>query len=168
MTDGGEGRPRSAQRTQARVRPRRGDLTPAGAEQPDLLIDTSAAVALVTSDHEHHETTVRAVDGRRLGLAGHAAFEAFSVLTRLPPPARRTPIAVARLLATNFPHSRFLSTERAESLMGELHTLGMAGSAVYDALVGACAREHDVTLATRDRRALDTYRALGVHVELLP
>jgi predicted nucleic acid-binding protein len=142
--------------------------TPTGAEEPDLLVDTSAAVALVASDHDHHETTVRAVEGRRLGLAGHAAFETFSVLTRLPPPARRTPAAVARLLAADFPYSRFLDAERAASLMRELHPLGVAGGAVYDALVGACAHEHEVALATRDHRALDTYRALDVHVELLP
>ena len=39
--------------------------------------------------------------------------------------------------------------------------------AVYDALVGACAREHGLTLATRDQRALRTYHALEVAVELL-
>jgi len=38
---------------------------------------------------------------------------------------------------------------------------------VYDALVGAAAAEHRLVLVTRDRRALDTYRALGVDVELL-
>ena len=44
----------------------------------------------------------------------------------------------------------------------------IAGGAVYDALVGATAAEHGIVLATRDRRALDTYRALGVEVEVLP
>jgi len=34
-------------------------------------------------------------------------------------------------------------------------------------LVGAVARERDLPLATRDRRALETYGALGVRVELL-
>jgi predicted nucleic acid-binding protein len=38
---------------------------------------------------------------------------------------------------------------------------------VYDALVGAAAVEHDLTLATLDRRALETYRVLGVAVDLL-
>ncbi len=63
---------------------------PASANGPELLVDTSIAVALTVADHEHHETTLRALGTRRLGLAGHAAFETFSVLTRLPPPARRT------------------------------------------------------------------------------
>jgi hypothetical protein len=39
---------------------------------------------------------------------------------------------------------------------------------VYDALVGAAAAEHGSILATRDQRALDTYRTLDVRVELWP
>ena len=140
---------------------------PASARGPELLVDTSVAVALVVADHEHHEATLRALGSRRLGLAGHAAFETFSVLTRLPPPARRTPATVARLLTANFPHSRFLDADAAAALLAELHTAGIAGGAVYDALVGAAAKEHDIVLATRDRRALDAYRALDVRLEVL-
>ena len=141
---------------------------PASASAPDLLVDTSIAIALTVADHEHHETTFRALGRRRLGLAGHAAFETFSVLTRLPAPARRTPATVARLLAADFPHSRFLGAEATEALLAELQTAGIAGGAVYDALVGASAREHGIVLATRDRRALETYRALDVRLEVLP
>ncbi len=140
---------------------------PASASGPELLVDTSIAVALTVTDHQHHEATFEALGDRRLGLAGHAAFETFSVLTRLPPPARRTPATVARLLAANFPHSRFLGADAAAALLAELHAARIAGGAVYDALVGASAREHGLTLATRDRRALETYRALDVRVELL-
>jgi predicted nucleic acid-binding protein len=140
---------------------------PASARGPDLLVDTSIAVALVVADHEHHETTFRALAAHRLGLAGHAAFETFSVLTRLPPPARRTPATVARLLAANFPHTKFLSARAAAALLDQLPTAGIAGGTVYDALVGASAREHGMVLATRDRRALDTYRALDVRLEVL-
>jgi predicted nucleic acid-binding protein len=131
------------------------------------LVDTSVAVALVVADHDHHQETIRALHGRALGLSGHAAFETFSVLTRLPPPARRTPATVARLLANTFPESRFLGAGAAESLLNKLKTAGIAGGAVYDALVGAAANEHRLPLATRDRRALDVYRALQVEVELL-
>ena len=38
---------------------------------------------------------------------------------------------------------------------------------MYDALVGAAALEHELTLVTRDRRALPTYRDMGVVIELL-
>ena len=140
---------------------------PTSDDKPELLIDTSVAVALVTADHEHHKTTRDAIAGRSCGLSGHAAFETFSVLTRLPPPNRRTPRTVMRLLAHNFPGSRFLSAESAQELYGSLAALGIAGGAVYDALVGAAAAEHGIILATRDRRAAATYRALDITFELL-
>jgi toxin FitB len=44
---------------------------------------------------------------------------------------------------------------------------GIAGGAAYDALVGAAASERGLVLATRDRRALGTYRRLDVAVELV-
>jgi len=138
-----------------------------GEEDPDLLVDTSVAVALVVGDHEHHETTLEALAGRRLGLAGHAAFETVSVLTRLPPPARRTPATVAELLASDFPHTRYLGAEAAAALFDRLAGAGIAGGSVHDALVGAAAAEHGLHLATRDRRAVDTYRKLEVQVELI-
>lgn len=138
-----------------------------GRDAPDLLVDTSVAVALVVAGHQHHRRTFAALGDKRLGLSGHAAFETFSVLTRLPPPARRTPATVGRLLAANFPHSRFLGTRAAAALLTGLDAKGIAGGGVYDALVGAAAAEHGCLLATRDQRALDTYRALGVRVELL-
>lgn len=140
---------------------------PDESSEPPLLLDTSAAVALVTADHEAHRAVSDVVAGRRLGLCGHAAFETFSVLTRLPPPARRTAPAVGRLLTASFPHSRFLSPEGAANLVRRLADLGLAGGAVYDALVGAAAEEHDLTLLTRDRRALATYREIGVRVEVV-
>lgn len=46
--------------------------------------------------------------------------------------------------------------------MEQLDSLGISGGTVYDALVGATAVEHGLKLVTRDRRALETYRALEV------
>lgn len=140
---------------------------PTSAETAEVLVDTSAAVALLVADHDHHATTLDAVGDRRPGLCGHAAFETFSVLTRLPSPARRPPEEVAQLLAGNFPDSRFLSQEAAAGLLGRLPELGAGGGLVYDALVGATAAEHRLPLLTRDRRAVTVYRALGVEVELI-
>jgi predicted nucleic acid-binding protein len=141
---------------------------PAGSsDTADVLVDTSVAVALSVADHEHHEMTSSALERRRLGLAGHAAFETFSVLTRLPIPARRSPAVVARLLAANFPGTRFLDDRSATTLLADLGRLAVGGGAVYDALVGACAKAHGLPLATRDRRALETYRVLGVELEFL-
>ncbi len=137
------------------------------ARAPDLLVDTSVAVALVVADHDHHEAVVAAVGTRRLGLAGHAAFETFSVLTRLPPPARREPKVVAQLIRSSFPASRFLGAPETAALLDRLVGLGIAGGAVYDALVGAVAVAHNLPLATRDGRAVDVYRTLDVEFELL-
>ncbi len=140
---------------------------PTRGRDPDTLVDTSVAVALVVGDHRSHEATARALDGRRLGLAGHAAFETFSVLTRLPPPARRAPRVVGEIISANFPETRFLSAQGARALLDRLSDEDVAGGSVYDALVGAAAAEHRLTLTTRDRRALDMYRALGVQLEFL-
>lgn len=140
---------------------------PTSGRASTVLLDTSAAVALVVADHDHHEETLQALSGRALGLAGHAAFETFSVLTRLPPPARRTPATVTRMLADTFPETRFLGPRAATSLSATLGAIGIAGGSVYDALIGATANEHRLTLVTRDRRALEVYRKLDVEVEFL-
>lgn len=140
---------------------------PSSADRPDALVDTSVAVALVVGDHEHHAVVADALGGSVLGLAGHAAFETFSVLTRLPAPARRSPQVVRDILTTDFPLSRFLSADGASALHERLAELGISGGSVFDALVGAVAVEHGLVLCTRDRRALDTYRALGVELRLV-
>ncbi len=140
---------------------------PTSADGPDALVDSSVAMALVLPDHDHHLIAARALAGRRLGLAGHAAFEAVSVLTRLPPPLRRTPATIARMLAERFPESRFLSPELAAELLGRLAGLGIGGGAVYDALVAATAAEHRLPLVSLDRRAANVYRTLDVELELL-
>jgi predicted nucleic acid-binding protein len=141
-------------------------VTPTSAD-PELLVDTSVAVALSVTDHEGRGACRAVVAGRRIGLAGHAAFETFSVLTRLPAPARRTADAVTRLLTRNFPYTRFLAPQAHGELLADLPALGVSGGSVYDALVGATAARLDVPLVTRDRRVLGTYRALDVDVVLV-
>ncbi|TVR88379.1 MAG: type II toxin-antitoxin system VapC family toxin [Trueperaceae bacterium] len=130
--------------------------------RPVLLLDTSAAIALVLEDHDAHAATTATVRGYRLGLAGHAWFETYSVLTRLPGELRRSPADAERLLAHNFPASAFLNESTTAALGAELARLGIAGGSVYDALVGAAARHHGQPLLTRDARAWPTYGALGV------
>jgi toxin FitB len=140
--------------------PTSGDFEP-------CLLDTSAAVAFVQPSHAGHATTYAVLVGLPKGLAGHAAFETFSVLTRLPPPDRLTPRAAHRLIEVNFPHTRFLSSEGSATLVAQLSARGVSGGAVYDALVAATAVEHGLRLVSRDARAAGTYRAMGVVLELL-
>jgi predicted nucleic acid-binding protein len=59
-------------------------------------------------------------------------------------------------------YTLFLSGDAAGELLARLSTLGIAGGAVYDALVCAAAGQHGLTLMTRDRRAVDSYRRLDV------
>ena len=138
-----------------------------GETTPELLVDTSVAVALSSVDHQGRGAALAVVNGKRLGLAGHAAFETFSVLTRLPGAARRTPAAVGRLLAANFPFTRFLGPTSAAALLAQISEQGLSGGSVYDALVAGVAVEHEVPLVTRDLRALGTYRAIGVQLVVL-
>lgn len=132
-----------------------------------VLVDTSVAVALLVVDHDHHIATTAAVGNRPVGLAGHAAFETYSVLTRLPAPLRRAPAEVATMLSAGFPVTRYLSERGSLELVERLARARIAGGSVYDALVGAVATEHQMVLVTRDHRAARTYQALDVEVELL-
>jgi len=142
--------------------------TDTGADgQPAVLLDTSTALALVLEGHEAHDMTLAALRGRRLGLAGHAWFETYSVLTRLPSGLRLSPADALRLLGRNFAESRFLGEEAATELTVRLAELGVSGGSVYDALVGTAALYHHRTLATRDKRARPTYEALGVETEII-
>jgi predicted nucleic acid-binding protein len=132
-----------------------------------VLVDTSAALALAQRENPfHHAAKARLLACRR-GMSGHAAVELLSVLTRLPPPHRLSPVAALRLEEANFPESRFLSARATKALLREFAEAGLAGGAVYDGLVGGAARHHELPLITCDRRAEPTYRMLGVHYELL-
>ena len=133
-----------------------------------VLVDTSAAIPLMVADHPDHESTLRALRGRSLGLAGHAAFETHSVLTRLPGAVRRTPAEAATMLRMTFPATAFLSADEQGAVAEQLGTMGIAGGQVYDALVGAVAAARGVPLVSRDERALGTYRRMGVEAEILP
>ena len=133
-----------------------------------LLLDTSAAVALLLEGHMGHDATLDAVRGHELGLSGHAVFEAMSVLSRLPGTSRRPIAVVHEALTRSFPHSRYLSTDATAALPAELASLGIAGGAIFDAMVGAAAREHGIVLVTRDTRARAVYHALGVELLIVP
>lgn len=88
------------------------------------LVDTSAAVAMLVADHEQHEQTFAALSGRQLGLCGHAAFESYSVLTRLPGVQRLSPPVARRLLTANFPQTRHLGAEAARALLAASASTG--------------------------------------------
>ena len=133
----------------------------------DLLLDTSAAIALVRDVHPSHDRVSAAVQGRVLGLCGHAVFETYSVLTRLPGMARVSPERAADIIDRAFPASVPLPAAAARLAVRTFAEAGIAGGAVYDGLVALCARTTGVTLLTCDRRAMGTYAALGADVMLV-
>ena len=132
-----------------------------------LLLDSSAALAYVSELNPHHRAVNARVDGRQLGLAGHAAYETFSILTRIPPPARVNASRAERLLKSSFPETRFMDAQAAGAIVSHFAELGIIGGAVYDGLVAAAAEAHGLLLLSCDRRALLTYQALGVQFEII-
>lgn len=133
-----------------------------------VAVDTSVAVPLLVRSHQHHAEVGRWWDGQELALSGHALAETYSVLTRLPGDARLAADDAARLLDTRFTTPLVLSGEHARTVHATLCRIGIAGGAVYDALVALAAKEHGVPLATRDARARGTYDAVGVTVIVVP
>lgn len=133
-----------------------------------LAVDTSIAIPLIVRSHLAHTAVRRWWNGQEIALGGHALAETYSVLTRLPGDERLEPEDAARALSANFAPPLLLSDAQARVLPDTLSRLGIAGGAVYDALVALAAREHGATLATRDARARATYESVGVEVIVVP
>jgi len=136
--------------------------TSADVDHQRWAVDTSTAVPFLDASHSAHERCVDALAGRRAALAGHAVFEAFAVLTRLPGPTRVSPADAVTALRAAFPEQCWMSASHQQALLDSLESSGIVGGMVYDALVGEAARVNDCTLLTRDRRAVATYEFLGV------
>jgi toxin FitB len=127
-----------------------------------VAVDTSVAVPLLVRPHPAHDSTRAWRQDKDLRLAGHAAIEAYSVLSRLPGDLAVDPDTAHSLIEGLFPDSLTLDPARQRSAVAVLAAHGVAGGAVYDGLVALAALEHGLPLATRDRRALGTYQRLGV------
>lgn len=129
-----------------------------------IAVDTSVAVPLVLRSHPDHISVMRWWGGREIAVSGHALVETYSVLTRLPGDARLRPADAARVLNDGFAPPLLLGDAQARRLAETLSRLGIAGGAVYDALVALAAKQHGVPLATRDARARSTYDVVGVEL----
>lgn len=132
-----------------------------------IAVDTSVVVAAFASWHESHESASRALD-RQPRLPAHVLLETYSVLTRLPAPHRAAAEIVKEFLEERFPQALLsLPTPEMRKLLGAAATSGLAGGAIYDALIAATAKYAGATLITRDRRALAVYEKIGVRRELI-
>lgn len=132
-----------------------------------LAFDTSAAVPLLLRSHVAHASVREHAQNRQPVLTAHSLAETYSVLTRLPGDARLSLVDAVRLIEANFGPTLTLEPAVIVGLPGILAPLGIAGGAVYDALVALAAKASNVPLATRDARALGTYAAVGVVTEVV-
>jgi predicted nucleic acid-binding protein len=128
----------------------------------DLLADTSVAVPAVLTSHSAHDEVDRALGDLRVALAAHGALETYSVLTRLPGDARLHPADASRLLSARFGSPVSLPPDLVPGLVARFAERGIAGGAVYDALIAETAHAFGLRLLTRDTRAAATYARLGV------
>lgn len=130
-------------------------------------VDTSVAVAAVDAGHAAHAICRAVVIEHRPALAGHAAFETYSVLTRMPGALAIDPPTAADVIRRLYPEPCWLEAEAAMSLLARCGPIGITGGAIYDALVGEAARVHGRRLLTRDHRARRTYDLIGVEYDLV-
>lgn len=92
--------------------------------------DTSVAVAALDPSHDAHRPCRRALVDHRPALAGHAVFETYSVLTRLPVPLRLTAEQASSVLTAAFPEDCWLDPAGTRDLWRRLALLGIVGGSV--------------------------------------
>lgn len=130
-------------------------------------VDSSVVIAAFATWHEHHAVASKAMAGRPR-LVAHAAVEAYSVLTRLPPPHRAHPSIVHAFMSERFSEPFLVLSETGyQELLATIAARQILGGPAYDALIAFTAAEHQATLLSLDQRAAATYEAVGARVEQL-
>lgn len=130
-------------------------------------VDSSVVIAAFATWHEHHAVASKAMAGRPR-LVAHAAVEAYSVLTRLPPPHRAHPSIVHAFMSERFSEPFLVLSEAGyQELLATVAARQILGGPAYDALIAFTAAEHQATLLSLDQRAAATYEAVGARVEQL-
>ena len=131
-----------------------------------IAADTSVLVAGFASWHESHAVARRGLAAAH--VPAHCLVEAYSVLTRLPPPHRVPgPLAADFLARAVTSEPLALSPMAMKALPAQLADWGVTGGASYDALIAATAMEFGAELISLDTRAITTYRLVGVRHRLL-
>lgn len=112
-----------------------------------FVLDTSCMVAAVCAWHAAHDATLKEISrrlaaGKELVSAAPALVEAYSVLTRFPPPHRLRAADALALLDANFISDRRVvalsATDYVRLLRGAPED-GIAGGQTYDAVIAHCA-----------------------------
>ena len=132
-----------------------------------LAVDTSVVVAAFAGWHDGH-LAARAVLARRPRLPAHVLLESYSVLTRFPPPHRTSPAAATAFLDARFGEPPLgLPPAEYRRLVVDAGRDGVAGGAIYDAVIALTVKRAAATLLTRDRRAVRVYESVGVQFDLI-
>jgi predicted nucleic acid-binding protein len=132
-----------------------------------IVPDSSILVAALASNHDWNRSAVDALRDAS-GLIVHAAFEACSVLSRLPEGWRMEAPIVLATLEDDFPEPWLALDQNAHhGCLRRAVDAGLRGGGLYDALIAATAAEHGATLLSADRRASVAYEAMGARVEYL-
>lgn len=112
------------------------------------LFDTSLLVASSLQSHQDHVRAAVWMNNARQGqvqavVSAHSLAEVYSVLTRLPPPQRVSPAMAWQIIEHNIlglVEIVSLSGDEYVELVRQLSQRGIAGGAVYDAVI-ACAAD---------------------------
>lgn len=128
--------------------------------------DSSVLIPALAQWHPKHLQARAALADVNVVIA-HVLVETFSVLTRLPAPHRVSPADAAAAVAGLPWKAIALEPEAHGRLVADAGRFGIAGGAVYDALIAATAKRHGVTVLTRDQRSRRTYERLGADYRLI-
>jgi predicted nucleic acid-binding protein len=130
--------------------------------------DSSALVAALAEWHPAHDVSRAALKNEDRRLIGHAAFEAASVLSRMPEPYRVAPTIVLEALGRDYPLPWLaLDAGGHQACLHRAIESGLRGGALYDALIAATANEHGAILLSADRRAIAAYDTMPVQVKFI-
>jgi len=136
-----------------------------------IALDASVIIAALSSWHDRREAAEAAINKALNARAGvvipaHALFEAYSVLTRIPPPRRLTPGEAFALLRASFSTVRIAVAPArfVWSMFGSLAATGLGGGITHDAVILAAAESAGATsLLTLNARH---FQRLNSHIRI--
>lgn len=122
------------------------------------FFDTSVLIAAFLADHEHHAASLKALAGtpaKEGGCAAHTLAEVYATLTRLPGPLRVAPEHALLFLndLSERLHLITLTAAQYQDAVAAAAKNGVAGGAIYDALILQCAiKSNAATILTWNLR----------------
>ena len=113
-----------------------------------VVLDSNCLVAAAMPWHVHHMATVAELSRRRAArdvfvIPAHSLFEAYSVMTRLPPPHRISPADALTILDRNWAREESIALTPSESwrALRQYAAAGVAGGRIHDGEIADCARK---------------------------